>query len=86
MEVLTRVARWWLARAERRRRVATGPAMGGECVCGRVVFGEDWHLVVAESADDAALGIEGGQTAMSADFCAEHCPGGCRLGCVPSET
>lgn len=80
--MLTRFARWWLARKERRQR---RPAEG-ECVCGRQVSGKHLHRVVALSSDDAALGIEGGGTAMSADFCREHCPGGCTRGCVSSVT
>lgn len=82
--MLTRLARWWLDRKTRRETVPAPPPMGGECVCGRVVHGEDWHLVVALADDDGDLGIDG-QTAMSADFCPDHCPGGCRLGCVASE-
>jgi hypothetical protein len=82
--VLTRLARWWLARRERRQRAPEAPRLAGECICGRELHGEDLHLVVAVSDDDSALGIDG-HTAMSADFCAEHCPGGCTLGCVPSE-
>jgi hypothetical protein len=53
----------------------------GECICGRQVAGDDWHIIVAFQDDDEELGIQGG-TAMSADFCAEHCPGGCRQGCA----
>lgn len=79
--MLTRLARWWLARKDRRAR---RPAEG-ECVCGKLVSGRKLHLVVALSSDDASLGIEGGRTAVSADFCADHCPGGCTRGCVSSQ-
>lgn len=82
--MLTRLARWWLARRER-PEPARPAILSGECICGKAVIGDDLHLVVALSDDDAALGIEaGGQTAMSADFCDEHCPGGCVRGCVAS--
>lgn len=84
--MLSRLARWWLARAERRAaQPAEPPRLSGECICGAVVTGDDLHLIVAISDDDTALGIEG-STAMSADFCAEHCPGGCLRGCVASTT
>lgn len=85
--MLTRLAAWWLARAERSRGAEPSVAvMSGECICGLEVAGDDLHLVVALSTDDAAIGVDGGgRTAMSADFCAEHCPGGCLLGCVRSE-
>lgn len=67
---------WWAARGR-------GPV--GECVCGKEVRGRQLHVVAAVSTDDQALGIDG-MTAMSADFCSEHCPGGCLRGCVPSTT
>lgn len=83
--MLTRLARWWLSRKERRESAPERPSLAGECICGRQLHGDDLHLVVALSSDDEALGIEGGRTAVSADFCAEHCPGGCLRGCVASE-
>lgn len=83
--MLTRLAHWWLARKEARHAPPKPAVLAGECICGKELHGDDLHLVVALSRDDAALGIEGGRTAMSADFCAEHCPGGCSQSCVPSE-
>jgi hypothetical protein len=83
--MLTRLARWWLARKERR---APGPppyVLRGECCapgCGVALVDGQVHLVGARSTDDERLGIDTGGTAMSADFCAEHCPGGCVLGCA----
>lgn len=76
--VLSRLARWWLARK------AT-PALTvrlEECeVCGEPAD----HRIVSGYDDDTALGMgESGGTMMAADFCAEHCPGGCRRGCVAS--
>jgi hypothetical protein len=85
--MLTRLARWWLARKERR---APGPppyVLRGECCapgCGVALVDGQVHLVGARSTDDERLGIDTGGTAMSADFCAEHCPGGCQHGCVAS--
>ena len=83
--MITRLARWWLNRKEQRAEPGahTGEAYSykGECICGAEVSGDDLHVVVALADDDAKLGIEG-STAMSADFCGEHCPGGCRLGCA----
>jgi hypothetical protein len=90
--MLSRLAKWWLLRTGEAVRLVEfddpevdddGWNPTGECVCGKQVAGADWHLVVAVAEDDAALGIDGG-SAMSADFCADHCPGGCRWGCVPS--
>lgn len=87
--MLSRLARWWLTRDVRRmlRRQAREPYVPqGECCapsCGLYVEGDDLHRIVALSDDDAALGIEG-QTGMAADFCDEHCPGGCLHGCVES--
>lgn len=79
--MLTGLARWWLDRAARRDAKRARRSVSGECVCGKVVTGKDLHVVMARSTDDAALGIEGGMTAMSADFCKAHCPGGCQRGC-----
>lgn len=81
--MLSRLARWWLRRSEARkdrRKPPMRPSMVGECICGKVIAGPDLHMVIAICDDDHHLGIEG-STAMSADFCAEHCPGGCVLGC-----
>lgn len=86
--MLTRLARWWLRRSEARRdrrKPPMRPSLVGECICGKQVAGPNLHMVIAHSDDDADLGITDGGTAMSADFCAEHCPGGCVLGCVPSQ-
>jgi hypothetical protein len=73
--------RWW---DRRRRRRRTGKATSErleECVCGLLVGGADLHLVVAVQDDDVlaaeGMAIMGAGTAMSATFCAEHCPGGC---------
>jgi hypothetical protein len=83
--MLTRLARWWLNRTARREPPPSQyrPRVG-ECICGRQLAGEDLHVVVAAADDDQALGIEG-QTAMSADFCSSHCPGGCLRGCAKIE-
>lgn len=85
--MLSRLARWWLRRAEAKREARRPPfkmTLPGECICGKEVAGPNLHMVIALSDDDASLGIKDGQTAMSADFCAEHCPGGCTQGCVAS--
>lgn len=61
-----------------------GPAWPAECICGRVMAagGPDHHIVTATFDDDAQLaGGAIGSTGMSADFCPQHCPGGCNLGC-----
>jgi hypothetical protein len=74
--VLTRLARWWLARKVRKAGVEI--TVVDECeVCGEPAV----HRIVSGSQDDAALGITEGGTLMAADFCAEHCPGGCLRGC-----
>lgn len=88
--MLSRLARWWLRRAEpvRPEDDPLEPEYWnptGQCVCGKHVSGPDWHIVVAIMDDDEDIGATYGQTAMSADFCSEHCPGGCRLGCVSVE-
>jgi hypothetical protein len=88
--MIARLARWWLLRKGLAVELAPeddplepeywNPV--GECICGLQVAGDDWHIVVAFSDDDDSLGMAGdGGTAMSADFCAQHCPGGCRRGC-----
>lgn len=56
------------------------PYQSGECICGLLVGGDDLHRLVA-AQDDGALGISEGGSFMSADFCADHCPGGCLQGC-----
>lgn len=69
----------------RRALAAPEPVPMVECERGCEVPRDTAHVVFALADDDAALGIEaGGQTAMSQDYCAEHCPGGCLRGCVPS--
>ncbi len=82
--MITRLARWWLARKDRRPKV---PAYvpSGECICGKVVTGEGLHVVVALQEDDVLAEAGGGASAMSADFCVEHCPGGCMRGCATME-
>lgn len=77
--MIARLARWWLARAER-KAATRAPVRTVECVCGEEVPYPDAHVVVSLPDDDAELGISG-HTGMAADFCAEHCPGGCRRGC-----
>lgn len=74
--MLTRLARWWLNRKAK-------PAQHlEECeVCG----GPADHRIVSGSEDDDVLGIIDGGTMMAADFCAEHCVGGCRKGCPPAQ-
>jgi hypothetical protein len=61
------------------------PAVQVECECGRVLSAgtRDHHIVAALFTDDAHLAggaVEGG-TAMVADYCPKHCPGGCNHGC-----
>ena len=66
---------------ERRRKPK--PRMQ-ECeVCGKPAD----HRLIAHATDDARLagGAVMGGTIMAADYCAEHCPGGCLQGCVASE-
>ena len=73
--MLTRLARWWLTRKQ-----PAPPVHVDECE----VLGCDTpadHRLVADFDDDEALGVEAGGTLMAADYCAEHCPGGCRKGC-----
>jgi hypothetical protein len=59
------------------------PLGDAECECGRVVSGTARHIIGVRFTDDALLagGPVVGGTAMSADFCPEHCPGGCDKGC-----
>jgi hypothetical protein len=76
--MISRLARWWLNRTKARPVPEYLPL--GECICGKRVAGADWHLIVA-GQDDQSLGIGDGGSFMSADFCADHCPGGCRQGC-----
>lgn len=94
--MLTRLAHWWLNRRtptpleveftdEHDDAGEDWPEPVGECICGRQVTGPDRHLVVAHGTDDDQLGIDGGGTAMSADFCPDHCPGGCHHGCAKIE-
>lgn len=80
--MLTRLARWWLARKVRDVEVVVIEAVE-ECeTCGAELRGDDVHAIVAHF-DDAALGLDGsGGTMGRADFCAEHCPGGCARGCA----
>lgn len=63
----------------------TPPQGTEECVCGRLVArgSLEHHLVVSIPGDDAALagGPVTGGSAVVADFCPEHCPGGCNQGC-----
>lgn len=80
--MLSRLARWWLSRAER-RAARRAPVWVAEC---ETCEAPAEHRLVAASGDDEALGITDGGTLMAADFCAEHCPGGCTLGCVASAT
>lgn len=81
--MLTRLARWWLARKVRDVKITVVRAE--ECErCGALVSGDALHTIVSISDDDRELGIDG-STAVSADFCAEHCPGGCRRGCAKIE-
>lgn len=88
--MLTRLARWWLNRRTRPSPVSE-PALyvpWGECAavgCGVELHGDDIHVLVRMSEDDELLGIEG-QTAVSADYCGEHCPGGCQHGCATITT
>lgn len=58
------------------RRARPRPVLSAErCeVCADVAD----HRVVSILDDDP---VQGG-TAMAADFCAEHCPGGCLAGCA----
>lgn len=77
--MLTRFARWWLARKVDRSAVVVSRV--GECVCGAEVSGDQLHTVIAAPEDDDDLGVGAGGTFMAADFCPEHCPGGCRQGC-----
>lgn len=78
--MITRLACWWIDRKERRKAPPPRHKHVGECICGRQVAGDDLHMIVSVSEDDKRLGIEG-STAVSADFCADHCPGGCELRC-----
>lgn len=76
---------WWLTRTIEVDETDV-PGRTEQCECGRLISGPDLHLVVAGGDDDADLGIDtsgGGGTFMSAAFCPEHCPGGCRHGCDP---
>lgn len=58
---------------------APPPTRYEECErCGEVAT----HRVVSTGDDDERLGISQGGTMMSADFCAEHCPGRCLQGCA----
>ena len=69
-----------------RPRQAPAPAgdrRRGWCeVCGDELHGPQLHEVIdADVDDDGALSTQelmGGGTAMVAEFCAAHCPGGCR--------
>lgn len=74
--------RGWLDRRQNRKR---HPPLGGrteECeVCGAEISIVVAHLVTATFADDEKIGMADGGTAMSAAYCSNHCPGGCRLGC-----
>lgn len=64
------------------------PAPGGDrrhgwCeVCGDELHGDQLHEVTDADLDgDGALSTQelmGGGTAMTAEFCGDHCPGGCR--------
>ncbi len=63
----------------------TGPQRvpHGWCeICGDELWGDDLHEVVDGSVDgDGVLSageLAGGGTAMAAEYCAAHCPGGCR--------
>lgn len=71
---MSRLLRWW----RDRKRVV------GECECSAQLTRRQRHLVVATFDDDDELagGSSFGSTAMSADFCGRHCPGGCDRGCV----
>lgn len=80
--MLTRLARWWIARSERRRAPDVDARVVGECTtCAADLTADQRHTLVSLADDDAVLGIEG-QTAMSADYCGGHCPGGCTRGCA----
>lgn len=55
----------------------------GECCapgCGIEVEGDSRHVVVEIPGDVYA--VEGVNTGMAAEYCLEHCPGGCRIGCL----
>lgn len=51
-------------------------------VCGIELRGPQLHEVIDAGVDDDGIlttsELMGGGTAMVAEFCAEHCPGGCR--------
>lgn len=55
----------------------------GECCapgCGLEVAGDDLHVIASRGHDDGDIGMDvsgGAGTGVSAEFCAEHCPGGC---------
>lgn len=75
---MNRLRRWWRAR---RRPIDAFP---DECQCGKVLTRAERHRVI-DTGDDERLEITAGGTFMSADFCAEHCPGGCDRGCARIE-
>jgi hypothetical protein len=79
IDFLRRLVAWFRPRPW--EHPSTYVSRGGECVCGRLVEGDDWHLLVAGGGDDGTLGMGDGGSFMSADFCPAHCPGGCRQGC-----
>lgn len=80
--MISRLARWWLARHDKPALPPTPAETVGWCCapgCGAEVTGDDRHVVVAFPDDD--LGITEGATGMAAEYCPEHCPGGCNHGC-----
>ena len=57
-------------------------------VCGIELHGPQLHEVTDADVDDDGIlttgELMGGGTAMTAEFCGEHCPGGCRDGHAPA--
>lgn len=69
-------------------RVKPQAAAVYECVCGKRMTLRQSHrfvsLMANEELEDSDEGfvMGGGEgTGMSADYCDEHCPGGCNKGC-----
>ncbi len=52
--------------------------------CSTPLEGENHHQIVDRAIDDSEADIRknGGGTAMVADYCSEHCTGGCNRGCA----
>lgn len=65
------------------RPAPTDDRRHGWCeICGTELHGRQLHEVIDAGVDDdgilSAQELMGGGTAMVAEFCGEHCPGGCR--------